>query len=330
MTDIVASKVVSERDKGVPNSENRKGRSKNEKPDMVVKKHQKRGEYEIPSEMKIEGYERRRLAVNFDRIDLICELKPGYNGVGAVLKGFINAIPGYDEFVKKIEEKMDEIEELKKLDTKTNRHFMNWDAAWNLLNKKPDEYLEYIDLIPQIEQLSEDMNNTDDPIERAICSAKLERHAYLHYVYEDYLEVEKQLKATREERDRVRDEYLAKVSEFHALQDQERKMAARIGRDHVTADAKKIHLSDLFPNIRLGFILSNINGDDVENLPFAEVLSVIKTHRPPHRAEFRRYDYKVDPMTGAWVDLERIRELVSGWPFFPSPRRSEPISFHRE
>ena len=313
MADIVENQIVPEPERGEspPKSGGRKGRKKKEASAMVVKKQLKRGEYEIPPEMKIEGYERRRLAVNFDRIDLICEFKPGYKGIGAVLKGFINAIPGYDEFVKKIEEKMDEIDELKKLDTKTNRHFMNWDAAWNLLNKKPEEYLEYIDLIPQTAQLTDDMNNTDDPIERAVCAAKLERHAYLHYIYEDYLEVEKQMKVTKEERDRVREEYLAKVSQLHALQDQERKIAAKIGRDHVTADAKKIHLSDLFPNIRLGFILSSINGDDVENLPFAEVSSVVKTHRPPHRAEFRRYDYKVDPMTGAWVDLERIRELVS-------------------
>lgn len=93
------------------------------------------------------------------------------------------------------------------------------------------------------------------------------------------------------------------------MHEQERKLAAKIGYDHVMADSKSIFLSDLFPNIRVGNILSTVNGVDVEQMKYTEIMTLIKETKPPHRTEFRRYDYKIDPMDGSWVGLDRLREL---------------------
>ena len=97
--------------------------------------------------------------------------------------------------------------------------------------------------------------------------------------------------------------------ELHILHDTERKLASKIGYDHVLADSRGIFLSDLFPNIRIGNILCSVNGTDVETLPFEDIQNVIKETKPPHRTEFRRYDFKIDPMDGSWVGLDRLREL---------------------
>lgn len=86
-------------------------------------------------------------------------------------------------------------------------------------------------------------------------------------------------------------------------------MAAKIGYDHVVADSRGIFLSDLFPNIRVGNILCTVNGHDVETMSFEEVMAFIKETKPPHRTEFRRYDFKIDPMNGSYVGLDRLREL---------------------
>ena len=277
--------------------------------ELTIKKNVKTGEYPIPAEMKIENYERRRLPVNFDRIDLICEFKPGVNNIGAILRGFINAIPGYDAFVKQIEEKMDEIDELKKIDLNVNRHYQNWDGAWNVLNIKPDEYTEFIDMMPKMESFKEVFEVTDDPVERAVAETMMERFKYLSDTYTDLWEASKELQEVKIERDKIRQDLLARTTELYTLQGQERKIAAKIGFDHVEADKRKIHLSDLFANIRVGNILSSLNGVDVENLPYTEVINFFRILRPPHKAEFRRYDFKTDPVTREWVNLEQTRQL---------------------
>lgn len=93
------------------------------------------------------------------------------------------------------------------------------------------------------------------------------------------------------------------------MHDKERKLAAKIGYDHVVADSKGIFLSDLFPNIRVGQILCTVNGVDVETMKYEDIITIIKETKPPHRTEFRRYDFKIDPMDGSWVGLDRLREL---------------------
>jgi hypothetical protein len=166
-------------------------------------------EYPLPPELKLETYERRRLSADFDRIDLILDLKPGVNRVGAILRGFVNAIPQYDAFVKSIEEKMDQLDELKKLDSKMNRHFLNWDAAWNTLNLKPDEYSDYVDLVPQMDNILEILEDCDDPIEKATAEAGFLRFKELEEKYAPLYEADMLVRASKAERDVVRVQFNA-------------------------------------------------------------------------------------------------------------------------
>lgn len=296
---------------------------------VIIKKNK---EYPIPDELKVETYERRQLAADFDRIDLILDLKPGVGGVGAVLRGFIDAIPQYDAFVKTIEEKMDQLDELKTLDSKANRHFLNWDAAWNAMNVKPDEYADYVELVPEMDHILVTLEDCDDPVERAIAEAGFLRFKELEDKYAPLYEAHVKVKEAKTERDIIRAKFLEATegvfmpfiemrpafnflsirvcfTEIHVLHDKERKMAAKIGYDHVLADSKGVFLSDLFPNIRVGNILASVNGIDVEYMKYDDVMNVIKETKPPHRTYFRRYDFKIDPMDGSWVGLDRLREL---------------------
>lgn len=176
--------------------------------DLTLVKKGDRKEYPIPDELKVETYERRRLTADFDRIDLILDLKAGVNGTGAVLRGFVDAIPQYDAFVKVIEEKMDELDQLQRLDTKMNRHFMNWDAAWNAMNTKPEEYNDYVDLAPRMDFILETLEDCDDPIERATAEADFLRFKELEEKYTPFYQAELLVRAAKEERDRVRAKYL--------------------------------------------------------------------------------------------------------------------------
>ena len=164
-------------------------------------------QYPLPPELKVETYERRRLAADFDRIDLILDLRPGMNGIGAVLSKFIDAIPAHDAFVKKIEEKLDALDELKRLDSKANRHFVNWDVAWNALNTKPDEYADYKDLVPQMDNILEILDDCEDPVEKATAEANFLRFKELEEKYTPLYEAEKKAKWAKEERDLIRSQY---------------------------------------------------------------------------------------------------------------------------
>lgn len=176
--------------------------------DLAIAKKEQRKEYPIPDELKVETYERRRLSADFDRIDLILDLKAGVNGIGAILRGFVDAIPQYDAFVKAIEEKMDQLDELKKLDSKTNRHFLNWDAAWMSLNTKPDEYADYIDLAPQMDRILEMLEDSEDPLERATAETNFLRFKELEEKYTPIYEADLKMRAAKDERDRVRADFL--------------------------------------------------------------------------------------------------------------------------
>ena len=78
------------------------------------------------------------------------------NGVGAIIKGFQNAIPAHDEHVKLIEEKITEIKALKRIYNKKNRLFRNLDSAWNgILEDNPNEFHEYELLVPKMRNIEQ-------------------------------------------------------------------------------------------------------------------------------------------------------------------------------
>ena len=57
----------------------------------------------------------------------------------------------------------------------------------------------------------------------------------------------------------------------------------------------------------MGYIISKVNGVDVEDMGFEECLDIIDEASTPHEIEFRRYDFRQDLLTGVWYSLQDLR-----------------------
>lgn len=114
----------------------------------------------------------------------------------------------------------------------------------------------------------------------------------------------------RNTRDEGRKRLVAEETALSNMRVEEVELARRISDDHVVADARGMHVSEIFPNIHLGHIIVVINEVAVEDMPYEEVLKVIKKFRSPHKVAFKRYDYRQDPITDQWLSLEELRERV--------------------
>ena len=93
--------------------------------------------FPVPPELKVEFYERRRNTTNFERLELAIELIPGKDGIGAVVRNFIDAISLHDVAVKNVEDKWLEVEGLRHDFNRKNRLYRNFDSAWNTMNQNP-------------------------------------------------------------------------------------------------------------------------------------------------------------------------------------------------
>lgn len=56
-------------------------------------------------------------------------------------------------------------------------------------------------------------------------------------------------------------------------------------------------------------MLSRINGELVEHLPFEEAYGKVLRSKSPHFAEFQRYDYRFDPFGNIWHSLAELRDM---------------------
>lgn len=57
----------------------------------------------------------------------------------------------------------------------------------------------------------------------------------------------------------------------------------------------------------VGQLLQSINGVEVSQLPFEEVLKKISRSKSPHIAEFLRYDFRYNAISREWLSLEELR-----------------------
>ena len=265
----------------------------------------------LPIELKVEYYERKRYKTAFDKMDLVMKFKPGRNNEGAIASGWIDAIQVHDVIVKSIEEKMDEIDRLRKSYDRLNRTFRNWDAAWTIINSSPEDYAEYLELRPRAKNFTALLRDIDDSAARATLEAEYARFQSLQAKCGPMREAEVAWSKSRDERDAARKKLVAEEAELNRMRDKERQIANRIGDDHVIANERGEILSELYPNVRLGYILATINDTPVESLPFDQIMGIIRRTPSPHHTEFRRYDYRIDPMSGEWLDLQTLRDMVS-------------------
>lgn len=269
-----------------------------------------RKEYSIPNDLKYEYYERKRFSATFDRMDLSLKFRSGVDEIGAIVIKWVDGIFNHDAHVKKIEEQMDLIDNLRKIYDKDNRTFKNWDAAWDCINTSPEDYAEFLELRPNSLNFEIRIQTMTDSSEKAAAEAEYIRYKELEPKCSKMFDVEIALNAQRDTRDASRRVLVAEERILSEMREVERTLARMISDDHVVADSRGEYISELFPNVHLGHILSTINGIPVETLPFHQVLDVIRGCRSPHRAVFRRYDFRSDPITGNWLSLQQLRDEV--------------------
>ncbi len=263
----------------------------------------------LPEELKIENYERRRYVAVFDRIDLVLEFRAGKDGIGATIKCFLDAISKHDEIVTQIENQMNSVKEFKRIYRKKNRLFRNLDSAWNLMMTNPVEFNEYLDLLPKMERIEERIEQITDAESKAKVVALYERFKALEPVCSRQLAVYELYTKARDERDESMKVLVKAEAKVIKLKEEEKFLASLISDDHIIADDMKKSMTQLFPNVHVGYILSAINGEPVENLPFEHVLNRVHRATSPHNAEFRRYDYRFDPFNSTWHSLAELRDL---------------------
>eukprot|EP00981_Chlorochromonas_danica_P015620 scaffold13700_cov252-Ochromonas_danica.AAC.19 len=265
--------------------------------------------YDLPDELKWESYERRPHAAVFDRLDLVVAFRAGHENKGGVVKAFLDAIRNHDELVVRLESQMVIVDELRRDYRKKNRLFRNLDSAWNLILDNPVDYNEYLDLLPRMKKIHQEIEECEDPIEKMHLTSLYERFQELDPLCSRQLQIYRAYSKARDERDEAVRVLLAGEKKVTELKEQEKLLASLISDDHIMADEMKKPLSLVFPNVQVGYILAKINGEHVENLPFQEVMTTIRRSRSPHNAVFLRYDYRYDPFCGYWRSLQELRDL---------------------
>jgi hypothetical protein len=274
---------------------------------------------ELPEEFKQESYERRVHKIELDRMDLCLALKAGKDGKAGVVDHFIEAVHLHDGVVKRIEEKMDEIDELRKLYNKKHRVFRNWDSSYNTMNTFQEDYSEYLQLLPKMRNYEERIEQIDDPIIRAKAEAERERYLEIETKCAGLKAVNKALFISKQIRETSYQALTAAERELMLLKEEEKRIAFRITDDHTVADERGLFIGDYFANVHVGDVLCNFNGHDVENMDFFDIMKLIVGSKGGQKAEFRRYDYRYDRMTGLWRSLEEMRLLNV---FLDDPRLS--------
>lgn len=263
----------------------------------------------VPDELKLETYAIRKHEVVLDRIEAVMSFWPGKGNKGAVLKSYIDAISTHDEIVKQIEDKWHQIDDLRRDFNKKNRIFRNLDSSFTIMNAKPEELMEFQELKPKMRNITKRLEQITDAKLRANAEAEYRRYLHLEPTCERMLDFRMEVTKARDLRDEARRLLMEAEKELNAIRDIEKDAASRITDDHIIADERHISLAELFPNIRIGYVLSAINGNDVETLDFEAIFDQIKRLRPPQRAEFKRYDYRYDLIRGKWNSLHELREM---------------------
>lgn len=265
-------------------------------------------QYQVPDELKLENSVRRVQFAVFDRLDLVIDFQEGKDGIGAIVKSFLDAITKHDNIVISMEAKMLEIVELKRNYRKRNRLFRNLDSAWNVMLTNPVEFNEYIALIPKMKNIETRIERVTDPEAKAQLTSQLDRFKSLEPKCSKQLIIHEAYSIARKERDDAMHELVKHEKLLSKMREEEKILASNICDDHILADESQKSLTSMFPNIHSGYILSAINDQYVENLPFAEVMNRIQRSKSPHRTEFKRYDYRYNPFDHIWNSLQELRD----------------------
>ena len=262
----------------------------------------------VPTEVKWEQVPRRRHYGKFDNVILTLNLLPGAGGLNAVVVSWKNPVRDHDIAAGACEKQMFEVDSLRKEFVAKNRTYKNWETAWLLMNDRPEELEEYLELRPKMGDFKERVTLMKKTEEKVQAEQQWRRYHELKLRCERLLEARDTLRQIKRIKDNAfqgmkhADQHLEKLFEL------ERETAEKISEDHVLADQQSRSISELFPAVCAGMIITEINGIATEGAPWAEVHQLLQDAQQPHSLEFRRYDYRENSVSGKWEPLQVLRE----------------------
>ncbi|GMH71338.1 hypothetical protein TrRE_jg6651 [Triparma retinervis] len=238
--------------------------------------------------------------------------------LNAVITKWYDPIKEHDEAVKDVEEKMEISKALARVYAVESRTQKNWDAAWLLMNDRPEELSEYNELKKKnkltgnFDKDKEVYNEYYEGLKDARIKVEAEeewkRFCQLKPKCERLIKMQIALHDVRETKGVAFENSRNADKELEKAKDVEKATAAKISADHVIADEQRVGVAELFPTVQVGFIVTNVNGFECENKAFEEIHNLLFENFPPHTLQFRRYDYRRDMAKGNWWSLEELRQ----------------------
>lgn len=278
---------------------------------IVHEQRKKRAEVKhVPIEVKWEHVPRRRFTGKFDNIMLTLNLLSGADDMNAVVVGWKNPVQDHDVAAGACEKQMFEVDSLRKEFVAKNRTYKNWETAWLLMNDRPEELEEYLELRPKMGDFKERVALMKKTEEKVQAEQQWRRYHELKLRCERLLEAREALRKIKRIKDGAFQDMKHADQRLEKLFELERETAEKISEDHVLADQQNRSVSELFPAVRAGMIITEINGIKTEGLPWVEAYQLLQDAQQPHMLEFRRYDYRENSVTGRWEPLQMIRELA--------------------
>jgi hypothetical protein len=269
-------------------------------------------------ETKIVFVSRPTFSATFDNAPLTLKLEAGRDGKNAVLTKWFDPIKEHDEIVKDVEEKQAVAKALARVYAAAARTVKNWDAAWLIMNERPEELEEYLtlkkkhgfkgDLATDKEIFIKYFDDLKDPKVKVESEVEWKRFVTLNAKSERLLTMQNAVMETRDMKDQAFKNSQQADVEYDKSKETEKEGAARISSDHVVADEQRVGIAELFPTIQNGFIVTAVNGNECEDLPFADIQTLIFENFPPHTLQMRRYDYRRDMAKGNWYSLQELRD----------------------
>jgi len=262
----------------------------------------------VPVEIKWEHVPRRSFAGTFDNLMLTLDLVHGAAMLNAVVIGWKKPIKNHDVAAGSCENQMFEVDCLRRQFVVKNRTYKNWETAWLLMNDRPEELEEFLELRPKISNFRERVALMKKTEEKVQAEQQWRRYHELKLRCERLLEAREALREIKRVKDCAFQEMKLADQHLEKLFESERELAEKISEDHVIADRQNCSISALFPAIHAGMIITEINGIMTEGLPWVEVCQLLQDAQQPHFLKFRRYDFRLNAVTGEWESLQTVRE----------------------
>lgn len=285
---------------------------------LVREQRKKKAEVKhVPTEVKWEQVPRRRFSGRFDNVMLTLDLLSGADGLNAVVVSWKNPVRDHDAAAGACEKQMFEVDSLRKEFVAKNRTYKNWETAWLLMNDRPEELEEYLELRQKMGDFKERVALMKKTEEKVQAEQQWRRYHELKLRCERLLEAREALREVKRIKDDAFKDMKHADQRLEKLFELERETADKITEDHVLADQQTRSVSELFPAVHAGMIITEINGIRTESLPWVEVNQLLQDAQQPHMLEFRRYDYRENSVTGRWEPLQMLRERAQ---FVEDPR----------